>query len=484
MFDHESILLMLQALAICLVLTGIHGYLGIHVLERKVIFVDLAMAQIAALGATYALVLGYDEHENPAAVYLFSLAFTLAGAAVFSLTRMRHEKVPQEAFIGIIYATASALAILILARSTTAGEHLKGMLVGNILRARWRPTILQTAAIYAVIGAFHWHFRDRFFRISMDPEGAYRDGVNVRLWDFLFYATFGVVITSSVAIAGVLLVFSFLVVPACIGVMFAGKPLHRILVAWGVGTAVSIAGILFTFHQGDFPPGPVVVAAFALALALSGTVRYLARAERIGPALARVGSAAAVAAAVLLGSYLLRKPDAGREEHAHEGEFELLMEELRSDDENRQLHAIDHFLGAPDPHAVPPLLDLLERTRSDRVIEHLAATLKKLGDPKAAPGLRKAADRAGLDAPLRLELAEGILELKDPSGLGLLLALIGDEEAPRLPRVKALRLFQRLTGRGSDVALEGDPQKLARVREWWAEHGSHIKWRENTGRFE
>jgi zinc/manganese transport system permease protein len=483
MFDHESILLMFQALAICLVLTGIHGYLGIHVLERKVIFVDLAMAQIAALGATYALVLGYDEHENPTAVYLFSLAFTLAGAAVFSLTRMRHEKVPQEAFIGIIYATASALAILILARSTTAGEHLKGMLVGNILRARWRPTILQTAAIYGAIGAFHWHFRDRFFRISMDPEGAYKDGVNVRLWDFLFYATFGVVITSSVAIAGVLLVFSFLVVPACIGVMFAGKPLHRILVAWGAGTAVSILGIFFTFQQGDFPPGPVVVAAFALALALSGIVRYLGRAERIVPALARVGSAVAAVAVVLLGSYLLRKPAPAPEDHAHESEFDLHLRELGGD-ETRQLHAIDHFLSAPDPHAVPPLLDLLERTRSDRVIEHLAATLKRLGDPKAVPGLRKATERTGLDASLRLALAEAILELKDPSGVGMLLALIADAQAPRLPRMKALRLFQRFTGRGSDVELDGDPQKLERVRQWWSEHGSHIKWRENTGRFE
>ena len=131
MFDHESIQLMLQALAVCLVLTGIHGYLGIHVLERKVIFVDLAMAQIAALGATVALFLGWTPDRHPLAVYFFSLGFTLAGAAVFSLTRMRNEKVPQEAFIGIVYAVASALVVLVLSRSTTAGEHLKSMLVGT-----------------------------------------------------------------------------------------------------------------------------------------------------------------------------------------------------------------------------------------------------------------------------------------------------------------------------------------------------------------
>src|SRR5688572_18759467 len=249
--------------ALCVVLVGIHGYLGIHVLERKVIFVDLAMAQIAALGATVALFLGWTPDRHPLVVYFFSLGFTLAGAAVFSLTRMRHEKVPQEAFIGIVYAVASALVILVLAKSTTAGEHLKGMLVGNILLARWRD-IAPTAAIYAVIGAFHWIFREKFFQISKDHEGALKSGLNVRLWDFLFYATFGVVIASSVAIAGVLLVFCFLVVPSVIGVLFGESRLRRLAVAWGAGTLVSILGIGWTFQQGDLPAGPVIVAAFAL----------------------------------------------------------------------------------------------------------------------------------------------------------------------------------------------------------------------------
>ncbi|HYE97594.1 MAG TPA: metal ABC transporter permease, partial [Planctomycetota bacterium] len=232
MFDHHEWNAILQALAMCLVLTGIHGYLGIHVLERKVIFVDLAMAQIAALGATWALFLGYDPETHPGVVYAFSLGSMLVGAAVFSITRARHEKVPQEALIGIVYATASAIAVLILARSADAGEHLKGMLVGNILLARW-GTIGQTAAIYALVGLVHWRFRDRFFKITFEPEAAYASGVNVRLWDFVFYASFGVVITSSVAIAGVLLVFCFLVVPACIAALFAQSRKTRILVAWG-----------------------------------------------------------------------------------------------------------------------------------------------------------------------------------------------------------------------------------------------------------
>jgi zinc/manganese transport system permease protein len=477
MFDHETLALMLQALSICLVLTGIHGYLGIHVLERKVIFVDLAMAQIAALGATYALFLGYDAHEDPGVVYLFSLGFTLTGAAVFSLTRMRHERVPQEAFIGIIYATASAIAILILAKSTTAGEHIKGMLIGDILRARW-PQIRTTALIYAAIGVFHWAYRDRFFRITMKPDEAYASGIRVRLWDFLFYATFGVVITSSVAIGGVLLVFSFLVVPACIGVFFAETPARRILIAWGSGTLVSVLGIGFTFAEGNLPAGPVVVAAFALVLLLSALVRYVRAAECKHAALGRIGLGVLAVSVLAGGSWLLRARTPEEDPHEHTSEFDHLVEELRSGDETKQLHAIDHFLEDPDPHAVPELIAVFDRSPSHRVLEHLAGTLRKLGDPKAVPPLRKSAERADLDATLRFELAQAVVELKEPSGLGVLLQVAADESAPRLARVKAIRLFDRLTGRGSDL------EKLGPLLAWWAEHGSHIRWRESTGRFE
>lgn len=479
MFHGDAPERMLQVLSICLVLTGIHGYLGIHVLARKVIFVDLAMGQIAALGATYALVLGYDAQTEPLAVYLFSLVFTLAGAAVFSLTRMRHEKIPHEAIIGIIYATASSVAILILAKSATAGEQIRGMLLRDILLVRWRDVLI-TAAIYAAVGAFHWHFRKRFFRISTDPEGTYASGINVRLWDFLFYATFGIVITSSVAIAGVLLVFTFLVVPACIGVLFAATPGRRILTAWAAGTAVSVLSVWFVFFEGTLPAGPVVVAAFALALLGSAIVHAFRTPERRGATLAKLGVGAGAVAILAAGSYLLRKP--APEEHEHPPEHELLVQELRSDDEAKQLHAIDHLGETRDPHAVPELLALLERTASGRVLEHLASTLQKIGDAKAAPALRKAAERKGLDPAVRLELAAAVLELRDPSGLAILLGVIGDEAAPRFPRVKALRLFERLTGSSFGYEVGGDARKLEAMRSWWARHGSHLRWR--NGRFE
>ncbi|HKS17477.1 MAG TPA: metal ABC transporter permease, partial [Planctomycetota bacterium] len=255
--------------ALCVVLVGIHGYLGIHVLARKVIFVDLAMAQIAALGATVAFALGYDPaHGDGAEVFAFSVAFALAGAAVFAFTRMRHEKVPQEAFIGIVYASATAIAILVLAKLPHGGEHLEAMFKGNILYVEW-PAVRNTALIYGAVGLFHWIFRRKFFLISFEPERAMAEGVRVRWWDFLFYASFGVVITSSVAVAGVLLVFTYLVVPACVAMLFADGARSRLVLAWIVGVAVTAVGMVASDY-GSLPTGPAVVGAFAAVLALAG----------------------------------------------------------------------------------------------------------------------------------------------------------------------------------------------------------------------
>src|SRR5262252_7516061 len=197
-----------------LILTGIHAYLGVHVVERGVIFVDLSLAQIAALGATIALLLpisGGDPHGS--VVYWISLAFTFIGAAVFSTIRGHRARIPQEAVIGICYAVASAAAILAMSKSVQETEHLKEMLVGNILTVSWFE-VGKTAALYGAIGLFHYIFRSKFLTISLDPDKAEAQGISVRFWDFLFYASFGFVVTSSVAIAGVLLVFCYLIVPS------------------------------------------------------------------------------------------------------------------------------------------------------------------------------------------------------------------------------------------------------------------------------
>jgi zinc/manganese transport system permease protein len=245
-----------------LILTGIHAYLGVHVVERGVIFVDLALAQIAALGATIAILVGMDPHGRGA--YFLSLGFTFLGAGIFALARTRRGHIPQEAFIGIAYAVASAAAILAMSKATGETEHLKDMLVGNILAVS-RSEVAKTAILYGVVGLFHYIFRHKFLLISTNPAEAERQGMNVRLWDFLFYASFGFVVTSSVAIAGVLLVFCYLIVPSVGAMLFADKVGPRLALGWTMGTLVSALGVYFSVSF-DTPTGATIVCTFGAVL--------------------------------------------------------------------------------------------------------------------------------------------------------------------------------------------------------------------------
>jgi zinc/manganese transport system permease protein len=241
-----------------LILTGIHAYLGVHVVERGVIFVDLALAQIAALGATIAILVGMDPHGRGA--YFLSLGFTFLGAGIFALARTRRGHIPQEAFIGIAYAVASATAILAMSKATGETEHLKDMLVGNILAVS-RAEVIKTAVLYGVIGIFHYFFRKKFLLISTDPAMAEASGLNIKFWDFLFYASFGFVVTSSVAIAGVLLVFCYLIVPSVGAMLFADKIGRRLAIGWTMGTLVSALGVYFSVLL-DLPTGATIVCTF------------------------------------------------------------------------------------------------------------------------------------------------------------------------------------------------------------------------------
>src|SRR5438067_1460390 len=245
-----------------LILTGIHAYLGVHVVERGVIFVDLALAQIAALGATVAIVVGMDPHGRGS--YWISLAFTFLGAAIFAFARTRRGHIPQEAFIGIAYSVASAMAILLMSKATGETEHLKDMLVGNILAVSW-PEVRKTAVLYALVGIFHYIFRKKSLLISMNHDKAEQLGVNVRFWDFLFYASFGFVVTSSVAIAGVLLVFCYLIVPSVGAMLFADRIGPRLAIGWTMGTLVSALGCYLSV-QLDTPTGPTIVVTFGAVL--------------------------------------------------------------------------------------------------------------------------------------------------------------------------------------------------------------------------
>ncbi len=247
-----------------LILTGIHAYLGVHVVERGVIFVDLALAQIAALGATIAILAGMDPHGRGA--YWISLGFTFLGAAIFSIARTRRGHIPQEAFIGIAYAVASAAAILAMSKATGETEHLKDMLVGNIIAVSW-PEAGRTALLYGAVGLFHYLFRKKFLLISMNHQAAEAQGVSVRLWDFLFYASFGFVVTSSVAIAGVLLVFCYLIVPSVGAMLFADRIGPRLAIGWTMGTLVSALGVYLSVLL-DLPTGATIVCTFGVVLVL------------------------------------------------------------------------------------------------------------------------------------------------------------------------------------------------------------------------
>jgi zinc/manganese transport system permease protein len=256
-----------------LILTGIHAYLGVHVVERGVIFVDLSLAQIAALGTTMAVLYGIEPHGTGA--YVVSLTFTFIGAAVFSTIRGHRARIPQEAVIGICYAVASAAAILAMSKSAEQTEHLKEMLVGNILTVTWFE-VGKTAVLYGLVGLFHYTFRKKFLMISMNPEKAEAQGINTRLWDFLFYASFGFVVTSSVAIAGVLLVFCYLIVPSVGAMLYSDRIGTRLAIGWTMGTLVSALGVYLSL-QIDLPTGATIVCTFAIVLIVMALIRPLIR---------------------------------------------------------------------------------------------------------------------------------------------------------------------------------------------------------------
>lgn len=266
--------LMLRPFLACLILTGIHVHLGLHVIQREVIFVDLALAQVAAFGATVGLFFGWSLHSTQS--YFCSLLFTLVGAGIFAGTRFRKPVVPQEALIGIVYAVSAAASILVLSRSAEGSEELKTLLVGHLLFVDWLE-IWEIFILYSLIGALHFYFRKPLMLISTKPDKAFRQGYRVRLWDFLFYGTFGVVVTSSTELAGVLLVFSFLIVPAVCGVLLTNEVRGRLVVGWICGVVTSIVGLNLSYFL-DLPTGAAIVCTFAVTLIICAALRSSKRA--------------------------------------------------------------------------------------------------------------------------------------------------------------------------------------------------------------
>ncbi len=254
-------------------------YLGLHVVKREVIFVDLALAQVATLGTCVALLMGYHFDDRP--TFWISLAVTFVGAAFFSWSRSsRKGPVPQEAIIGITFVVAAAGVILLLSRVAGGKEELEHLLTGDILNVT-KAEIGQRVLVFAALGVFYGAFHKRFVQISSDPEGAFASGMKVRLWDFLFYAAFALVVVSFVRVAGVLLTFAYLIVPAVCGTMLAEQWLRRLVIGWGVAFASSLLGLWASF-QLDLPTGAAIVCASGLLLAVIGAGTARMRRPRVG----------------------------------------------------------------------------------------------------------------------------------------------------------------------------------------------------------
>ncbi|MFQ5684151.1 MAG: iron chelate uptake ABC transporter family permease subunit [Candidatus Binatia bacterium] len=464
---------MLVPFLACLVLSINHVYLGIHVIARKVIFVDLALAQIAALGATYALVLGYDPNKEPLQVLFFSLAFTFVGAGAFAIARMRRERVPQEAFIGIIYAVASAAAVLILSKSATGGEELKHMLVGDVLLVSLSD-VVNMALLYGVIGLFHLLFRKQFFAISLDPEAAEALGLNVRFWDILFYVSFGVVIVKSVAIVGVLLVFSYLVVPAVIAQMFRDTVTGKLLVGWLIAILASMLGIIWSFYS-DYPTGPAVVVMLGLFLILSGVIYYIRHAPRTGQAIANVTAITLFSVLFFLGLSYFKKTTPSVIS-ARRPSIDLLLDELKKGAEVHQLDALAHLGTLHDARIVPALTDLLSETHSTRIVEAAVKVLKRQKDPRALPALRRLAQE-DFDNFLKLSIAQTQLALGDGEGIATLIKVLKTDGA-NFARRQASELLEEVSGKKfayeSEKSVMQNRAALLKVEKWWKNQRSEL----------
>jgi len=267
----EALAFLWPSFLVAMCLVGIHAYFGIQVLARNVIFVDLALAQIAALGATVAFMLGHPAQSL--ATYGYSLGFTLLAAVLLAFTRAWAVRVPQEALIGIIYVVSAAAGLLLLSRSAEGNEELRRTLIGDVLLVSPRE-VMGTFGMFLGIGAMHLIFRKQFLKLSFEPERAEAEGMAMRWWDFLFYALFGVVVTSFLQIGGVLLVFSYLIVPAVCANFLTARLGLLLLIGWLVATLTSVLG-LFVAYKSDLPTGASIVCTLGAAMILTVIIARL-----------------------------------------------------------------------------------------------------------------------------------------------------------------------------------------------------------------
>lgn len=439
---------MFWPLMACFVLVGIHAYLGIHVLGRKVIFVDLALAQIAALGAVYGVFIGYSFETDTLAIKGVSVAFTLIGALIFSFTRTPDERVPHEAIIGIIYAAALSLTVVVTANLPHGAEEVQQMLAGNILWVT-RNEVLYTALLYAAVGVVHIIFYRQFFLLSRELESKNAPNLNTKLWDFLFYATFGIVVTSSVGMGGVLLVFGYLVIPSVIGVMLAHSTRMRLIIGWGVGALMSVVGVIVSYYM-DLPSGPTIVVLLSLLLlflALGREVAHVATRRRGLLHVALILAIGFIALFIPVYQYLGISNDKPSRLHlfSHGGsEEDAVRAALSSTDDDDVMAALASVKSYWLVKLLPDVTPFLTST-DDKKRELAASVIASLGDKSAIPALSSAIHKEQ-DVYIKIEMAEALLTLGDKQGLMVLAAILESTSAEFARDDAKLHLSERLIG--------------------------------------
>ncbi|MCI0698223.1 metal ABC transporter permease [candidate division KSB1 bacterium] len=486
---------MIWPLLACLVLTGIHVYLGVHVIARKVIFVDLALAQIAALGTVIGVLLGYEAGKDLTQLYLYSLAFTIFGAFIFSATRMRGEKVPHEAIIGIVYAVTFAATILVLSKSALGPQELDHIIKGELLWVQ-ASTVIKTALIYAFVGIFHFIFRKQFMAISFDPENAEQNGLNVRFWDFLFYMSFGFVITSSVAIAGVFLVFSYLVIPSVGAMLLSDKLSTRLASGWIGGSIISFIGVKLSWNTG-LPTSPLVVCVLASALLLSAVFRYLKLAPRKIIAFRNLVASVGVVAVFLAGVFFFHKKEEEPLEHAlhmlsgrlntdrlaaililesHTDQksqwLPLVAERLHDEDAEVRKSALQLLVKTQERSVLPQIFSLLH-DKSDAVRSSAIDAIKVLGDKDNAAKLTSAAESEE-DTELKIKFLEVALELGNEQAIPMMIQLMKNDEVFSEDAYHSLR---------SHLHFEFTRDEGEKVKRWWEENRDRVQWDQKTKMF-
>jgi len=479
---------MIWPLIACLVLTGIHVYLGVHVIARKVIFVDLALAQIAALGTVIGVLLGYEVGKDLTALYLYSLAFTIFGAFIFSVTRMRGEKVPHEAIIGIVYAVTFAGTMLVLSRSALGPQELDHIIKGELLWVQ-SAVVIKTAIIYALVGSFHFIFRKKFMAISFEIEKAEQTGINVRLWDFFFYMSFGFVITSSVAIAGVFLVFSYLVIPSVGAMLLSDKLGTRLTIGWVGGSIISFIGVKLSWDTG-LPTSPLIVCVLALALILSGLIRYIRHAPSRIIAFRNIVGSTAIVGLFVAGVFLFRKAEEDPLEHAlhllqsrfstdrvtgiaqlvsfpekKNAWMSAVIETLKDEDaevRRSALNVIGTFAVRSALAAVLPLL----RDKSDEVKVTAIQTAKTIADENTSRELLKVAQDEE-DDELRVNLVEAALDLGNAGAVPPLVEII------RKGGLFADDAYHHIR---AHVQFEFAQNETEKFLNWWNKNSANLRW--------